>query len=478
MKKKITILITLISVFLLLGQLSFAEIVSLEKAKLVAKNVYFERVNLAKENVAYQSIKFNDAIVVTRNSVPMYYVFNRVAEIGFVIVTAESNAMPILAYSFENNFYPENLNESVKETMENYENEIAAIRDLNLNANDEIINAWKKYSTASFQKSGNEITMVGPLIKSSWDQGCYFNTQCPIAAGGDCNHAATGCVATAMSQLMKYWAYPSTGVGSSSGGSGNPIVNFSTQTYNWASMPLTGLTSSNSAEVAKIIYHAGLSVDMAYGAGGSSASTQQAADELKNHFKYSTTTQYISKSSYPNVQLWHILIRSNIIDGRPVIYRGTGSSGGHSFILDGFQYPEYYHFNWGWSGSNNGYFYLKSLNTTNGDFTTDQGAIVNCYPSSSASNPMGIEDNKSINEVSILPNPNNGQFSLLINNTIKGDLTATVMDIAGRVILKKIINKQYDIISESITVPELSNGFYFVAVEGNQFKSINKFIVK
>ena len=77
-----------------------------------------------------------------------------------------------------------------------------------------------------------------------------------------------------------------------------------------------------------------------------------------------------------------------------------------------------------------------------------------------------------------MPNPNNGQFSLLINNTIKGDLTATVMDIAGRVILKKIINKQYDIISESITVPELSNGFYFVAVEGNQFKSINKFIVK
>ncbi|MFZ4401622.1 MAG: C10 family peptidase [Bacteroidales bacterium] len=476
MKNRFTYFISLLTAFILVCQVSFAEIVTSGTALLVAKNVFYERVNLVKENTSYQSIKFSDAIIISRNSIPVYYVFNCVSEAGFVIVSAESNTMPVLAYSFENYFNVNNLNESVEETMENYINEISAIREKNLKADEEIIAAWGKYSATNFQKSTTNITTVGPLTKTTWDQSCYYNTLCPTAAGGDCNHAYTGCVATAMAQIMKFWSYPTKGVGSNSYTSiVAHNVNFANQTYNWSAMPLN-LTAENN-EVAKIIYHAGVSVNMSYSAGGSSAFTQTAADELISHFKYSTTTQYVNKASYSNVN-WHILIRSNLIDGRPVMYRGTGSQGGHSFILDGFQYPEFYHINWGWGGSHNAYFYLNSLNSGNGDFTTDQGAVINCYPSSAAANTTGIKENNQSNEIKISPNPNNGQFSLVINNAIKGDLTVTVMDISSRVILKKTINKEFDVITESIIVPELCNGFYFVAVEGNQFKSVNKFIVK
>jgi hypothetical protein len=455
---------------------SFAEIVSLEKAKVVAKNLYFERVNLLKDNVSFESIKFKEAIIVSHNSIPMYYAFNCVSEPGFVIVTAESNAMPVLAYSFENYFNSENMNESVKEAMENYENEILAIREKHLKADAEIMDAWEKYSNANFQKSTTNITTVGPLIKTTWDQTCYYNTLCPTAGGGECGHAYTGCVATAMAQLMKFWSFPTKGLGQNSYSSmGNHNIVFANQTYNWSAMPLT-LTAENN-EVAKIMYHAGVSVNMSYSAGGSSASTQTAAEKLVSNFKYSTTTQYVNKASYSNVN-WHILIRSNLIDGRPVMYRGTGSYGGHSFILDGFQYPEFYHINWGWGGSYNAYFYLNNLNSGNGDFNADQGAVINCYPSSSAGNPTAIEENNFSTELKLLPNPNNGQFSLIVNNSKKGLFTLTIMDITSRVLLKKTINKADDVITEEMSVPELTPGIYFLSVDGFQYKSFNKFIVK
>jgi len=476
MKNKLRFFITILLVAILLCNVSYAEIVSVDKAQLVAKNLYFERVNLVKEDVTYQSIKFNDAIVVSRNSIPMYYVFNCVSEAGYVVVTAESNAMPVLAYAFEGFFGIDNMNESVAEMMDNFENQIIAIRLQNLKADDDIIKAWEKYSVTNMEKSVTNITTVGPLIKTKWDQDCYYNTLCPTANSGPCNHAYAGCVATAMSQLMKYWSYPSKGLGSNTYSSmGNHNVNFAAQTYNWSAMPLS-ITAEN-AEIAKIIYHAGVSVNMGYTAGGSSASTQTAAEKLVNNFKYSTTTQYVNKTAGSNVY-WHILLRSNLIDGKPIIYRGSGSSGGHSFILDGFQYPEYYHINWGWSGIHDSYFYLNNLNSGNGDFTTDQGAIINCRPSSSAANPMGIEEDDLSNGVKISPNPNNGHFSLILNNAKKGNFRISIKDITSRVLMEKTINKEYDVITEEMIVPELCNGLYIVTVEGNQFKSINKFIVK
>ncbi|MCX6230202.1 MAG: thiol protease/hemagglutinin PrtT [Bacteroidetes bacterium] len=472
MKRKITFFASLFTAMFLFCQVSFAEIVSVEKAALVAKNLYYERLNLVKENVSYQSIKFENAIIVSNSSLPMYYVFNTASESGFVVISAESNAFPVLAYSFESKFDVNSLNESVAEYMENFVKEIIAIREKNLTADEETVNAWNKYSATLPIKSGSNITQVGPLTKTTWNQDCFYNTQVPSASGGPCNHAYTGCVATAMAQIMKYWSFPSTGAGSSTT---TPVINFASQTYNWNAMPLN-LTAENT-EVAKVMYHAGMAVNMSYSAGGSSASTQQAAQELMDHFKFSSSAHFEYRTPYSN-PAWHILIRSSLIDSKPVMYRGEGTSGGHSFILDGFQYPEHYHINWGWGGSNNGYFYIDNLNSGNGTFNTNQGAIINLYPSTMSGNPLSINENTLSNDLRISPNPNNGKFVLTLNNINKGEFTITVMDITSRVVMKKNIVKNYSIISEEIALAELNNGLYFIAVEGNQYKSVSKFIVK
>jgi hypothetical protein len=225
------------------------------------------------------------------------------------------------------------------------------------------------------------------------------------------------------------------------------------------------------------MYHAGVSVDMSYSAGGSGAITQQAAQEFIDHFKFSTKAQYVSKASYSS-PAWHILIRSNLIDSKPVMYRGMDGSSGHAFILDGFQYPEFYHINWGWGGWHNGYYYFNNLNSGNGDFNTDQGAIINLYPSTMAGNPNAISETSSANDISISPNPNNGKFVLTINNEINGDYTIAVLDITSRIVLKKNIEKRNSIISEELTISDLNKGLYFITVESNEYKSVNKIIVK
>ncbi len=478
MRKNFTYLVSLIIGLVLIGQSAFSGIVPVEKAQLVAKNMFYERVNLNKE-VAYNNIFFSEAITVSENGIPVYYVFNLNNEPGFVLVSAESNAYPVLGYSFESYFFPNNLNIALEAEIQNYKEQIASIRKNNYKSTNEVNDAWEKYSKTSFTKSTDAIAQAGPLVLTKWDQSCYYNTLVPAGNGGGgyCNHLPTGCVSTAMAQIMKFWAYPSTGAGSNSYTSVVAHnVNFATSTYNYAAMPLT-LTAEN-AEVAKLIYHAGVSVNMQYAPGGSSASTQTAAEKFKENFKYASTAQYVAKASYDNIK-WHILIRAQILSGKPVMYRGTGNMGGHAFIVDGFQYPEYYHVNFGWGGSGDGYYYFTSLNSSNGNgnFTQDQGGIINLYPSTMSGNKISSE-NDNIEDAVIYPNPNNGSFSLMINNEFSGDVAINVLDMTSRLIESITINKSDALISHDFNFSGLSKGLYYVSIENNRERLVKKFIVK
>ena len=478
MRKNFTYLVSLIIGLVLIGQTAFSGIVPVEKAQLVAKNMFYERVNLNKE-VAYNNIFFSEAITVSENGVPVYYVFNLNNEPGFVLVSAESNAYPVLGYSFESYFFPNNLNIALEAEIQNYKEQIASIRKNNYKSTNEVSDAWEKYSKTSFTKSTDAIAQAGPLVLTKWDQSCYYNTLVPAGNGGGgyCNHLPTGCVSTAMAQIMKFWAYPSTGAGSNSYTSVVAHnVNFATSTYNYAAMPLT-LTGEN-AEVAKLIYHAGVSVNMQYAPGGSSASTQTAAEKFKENFKYASTAQYVAKASYDNIK-WHILIRAQILSGKPVMYRGTGNMGGHAFIVDGFQYPEYYHVNFGWGGSGDGYYYFTSLNSSNGNgnFTQDQGGIINLYPSTMSGNKISSE-NDNIEDAVIYPNPNNGSFTLMINNEFTGDVVINVLDMTSRLVESITINKSDALISHDFNFSGLSKGLYYVSIENNGERLVKKFIVK
>jgi hypothetical protein len=447
-----------------------AKVVPIEQARKVAKNIYYERVNLVKE-MPIQSINFTHEFIITENELPVYYVFNVNNNEGFVIISAESNAFPIIAYSYESYYNPDKLNPGFEAEMKNYQAQISYIREKNLQADDNISSTWEKYLSSSFTKSTSSITTVGPLVKTKWDQGCYYNTLCPVGDGGYgyCNHVPTGCVATAMAQLMKYWSFPSTGKGQNQYTSMVAHnVNFAAQTYNWAAMPAS-LTAENN-EVAKIMYHAGVSVNMNYSPGGSSASTQDAAFKLVNNWKYSSTTSYQSKGTN-NVD-WHFKVRGSLIDGRPLIYRGSGTYG-HAFICDGFQYPDYYHFNWGWGGSYDGYFYISSLNPGSYNFTNDQGAIFNCYPPTTAT-PTSIEDTESQEFIQLFPNPNNGNFNITIEGIKLNNANIIVSDITSKVVTEIPVNSE----NINISLPNVEKGIYFIRIESENFTSVKKIIVK
>lgn len=181
-----------------------AAVVSQSSAQQVAENFY-------KENSKHQfsaSTHFYTAIASDGN--PAYYVFNINQHDGFVIVAAEDNARPIIGYATEGNFIVPASHTAISKWLKWREREIALIRTNYNHPDVSITSEWNKY-TASQAQGNTRSTMssVSPLLTTTWDQSPYYNDSCP---GG----SVTGCVATAMAQIMKYWSYPAQGVGSSS----------------------------------------------------------------------------------------------------------------------------------------------------------------------------------------------------------------------------------------------------------------------
>ncbi|MBO7493465.1 MAG: C10 family peptidase, partial [Bacteroidales bacterium] len=312
----------------------------------------------------------------TRAVTDCYYVFS-MQPAGFVIVAADTRVKPILGYSYSNNFVVEDMPDNIHYWLDNYKNQIKAVIDNDFQSDSEIRETWSHLKSGQAMPSRSS-TSVNPLLQTTWDQNCYYNQLCPEDAGGPCSHVYAGCVATAMAQVMRYWGWPTQGIGSHSYSSdyGTLSVNFSTATYNFDNMP-NALNSSTSAsqkeEVAKLIYHCGVAVNMGYAADGSGAYSSDVPSALYNYFAYSDNGTYRYKSGYSETG-WANLIKQELNNMRPVYYAGHGT-GGHAFVCDGYDENNLFHFNWGWSGSNNGYFELSTLNPSTYDFSESQTAV-------------------------------------------------------------------------------------------------------
>ena len=384
--KKIFLLLSLIVVSF---QLSLAQIVAKETALTVAKNMYYERSNISGQ-MSYDDISFSQDFVISHDQQPVYYVFNVSGNRGFVVVAAEERAVPVLHYSFEGSYDPNNLADGFVFRMNNYEQQIVAAREYNVAKEKKISDMWSYYTAPSVPLTKAALA-VAPLLGSlAWDQGCYYNAQCPAMSGGDCNKCPTGCVATAMAQIMKYHAYPAHGYSSHSyahttangfaNNFGTLTANFGATTYNWGSMP-NNVGSSNSS-VATLMYHCGVSVEMNYDVNGSGAFLSDAANALNLYFTYSCS--YSVKSMYTDA-VWKSMLKNSIDSLRPVLYGGQDATfGGHAFVCDGYQGSsnDYFHFNFGWSGSSNGYEYVDAITPsgTPDNFSTNQEAIFNIHP--------------------------------------------------------------------------------------------------
>ncbi|MCF6241909.1 MAG: C10 family peptidase [Bacteroidales bacterium] len=360
--------------------------ISENTAKTVAKNFLSEKqfTNFKKTN---PKIVFEKTTGKSKEN--NYYIFNDKNSHSFVIISADKKAYPILAYSLENNFPIANMPPEVAEWLAMYNLQIAKLKTLKKSAEEKVTLAWNKYSSTNFNPAASNLketvlTDVPPLISTTWNQGNYYNALCPeTSTGGSGGHVWAGCVAVAMAQLMKYWDYPANGQGSHSYVHyvyGEQSADFQNTTYNWGNMPNS--LSAHNLDVATLIYHCGVSVNMNYSPTGSGSYSSTARASLINYFKYSSNTLLTSKNAYTD-ENWKRMLRTEINAGRPLFYAGYGT-GGHAFNCDGYQGTDYFHFNWGWGGAYNGYFYLNDLTPGGNNFSNSQSVMVGIVPSTLA----------------------------------------------------------------------------------------------
>ena len=377
----------------------FANTVTEATAKKVGLNFFASKVsstNLIAVKDMKLAYKQTNASAVTS-----FYVFNATGAKGFVIVAADDNCSPILGYSDESNFDPANIPVQLKEMLQGYTNQINYVIANNKAASLNIKNTWQQLIAPPVNplaKAPGASVLRTPLIQTLWDQYPYYNNLCPND-NGIAERTVTGCVATAMAQVMKFWNYPLHGIGSNSytpstnSYLGIQSANFATTTYDWANMPLSLSATSTTAQqtaIATLMYHSGVSVNMDYGVasnGGSAAYAisynggvaYSAETALKNNFGYNSGLKGIIRSNYTDAT-WISLIEKEIDSARPVIYSGTGGQGGHCFIADAYDANDLFHFNWGWSGWDNGFFAISALNPGTDTFNLGQTAIIGVKP--------------------------------------------------------------------------------------------------
>lgn len=220
----------------------------------------------------------------------------------------------------------------------------------------------KLLSTVAFLFSFSTFGQVNPMLSTTWNQGCYYNADCPaVGSGGSCGRVYTGCNATAIAQIFKYYSFPSTGMGNHCNTNNiTHCVDFSAQTYNYASMP-NNVTSAN-AEVAKLMYHLGIAVDMQWS--GTSSNSYFDIASIKRYFKYSPRMHGVSKFMYTTAELIEA-IKAELNAGRPVYAKG----GSHFYLIDGYNLSDQFHMNFGWSGTYDGYYNIDNVVNGAGTFT-------------------------------------------------------------------------------------------------------------
>jgi len=304
---------------------------------------------------------------------------------GWVIVASDDVSIPVIGYSRDSKFLLSEQSPAFTSWMNAIKKNISIALVNRENQLESTKTEWDRFSVDinRFERINTIRNSVNPLLSTKWNQGSGYNDLCPKDINGPNGKAYAGCVATAMAQVMKYYNFPTKGYGTHSfipeshPEYGNQYANFGSTTYNWNSM---SLNSSNS-HVALLIYHCAVSVDMDFGPDGSAANTStDAKNALKNYFKYDESITNLSKENYDN-NAWHNLLIEELNGGHPVIYSGRDSTSGHSFICDGYQTNSYFHFNWGWGGYYDGYFYLNDLTPGSNSFNLNQNGLFYIKPS-------------------------------------------------------------------------------------------------
>lgn len=327
-----------------------------------------------RHDISRNSVIAEPVLTVGSDEAPSLYIFNR-AEKGFMIVSADEVAAPVLGYSDSEVLDVDNLPDNLKGWLENCSSQIRRASAAGA----------EPYSEAREA----DHAPIAALMTTKWNQTSPFNLDCP-------NHYPTGCVATAMAQVMKYHNWPkqaSADANFSYTSAGQTYAaDFSNFKFSWGNMLdvySSGYTSEQADAVAKLMQACGYSVKMSYASSASGANCQLAGGGLANYFNYDQGLHNEPRDAY-SASEWEQMIYDNLASCGPVIYWG----GIHCFVCDGYQGNGYFHFNWGWGGDGDGCFLLNALNPstvgTGGSptgYNSEQGALLGIKPAGDVPSP-------------------------------------------------------------------------------------------
>ena len=365
---------TLLCLLLLAYLSSFSAPVTISDARKTAASF----IGSTKVLTGFTILDNSTIIIKSDSDGVLIYAFNLHPE-GFILISAEDACYPVLAYSTESSYSSSDQPDNFVAWLKGYADQIQYARRNNAAPDYRTSETWNELinGNAHIQTDGSVLS-VSPLLTSTWNQGAPYNYLCPADPGGSGGHVYAGCVATAMAQVAYYWRWPLQGTGSHGYYSsyGYLFADYGNTAYDWEAM--TNAAVGRNFEMANIQYHMGIGVDMMYGPNGSGAYSDDAAQALISYFGMSPSL-HLEYAPSPIDEAWKSLLRSELDAGRPMYYHGFGT-GGHAFNLDGYQGTDYFHFNWGWGGSFNGYYYLNNLNPGGNSFTEGQGAIIGISP--------------------------------------------------------------------------------------------------
>ncbi len=311
----------------------------------------------------------------------LYYVFNRGASEGYVIVAGDDKFDTFLGYTDSGEFDYQNIPDAMREWLDDYADYVDYIQ---------------RTPSASPSKAPVH-PAIAPMVTTKWNQGDPYNQSCP-----DYFHqgrSVTGCVATAMAQILYYQRAKSPSETQADMPSYTLTdQNYGTMTVNgipagsfidWDNMTDTyssGSSAKSKKAVADLMLYCGVSVKMGYSNSSSGAYSSNVPDALNNYFGYGTAAKYAYHGNYSD-EAWDALLYKELAEGRPFYLSGNDGEGGHAFVGDGYDGNQCYHINWGWGGSSDGYFLLtkmkpgsQGIGGSDGGYSGSQEAVIGCEP--------------------------------------------------------------------------------------------------